>query len=364
MAEKKLSFPMATNRKKIAGKSGAPPGTLIYVGEESFEKVRITSLSFNGKEYFEQEILQLDRVEDFVIEGNTNWINVDGVHNPEFVKAVCDKFDIHPLVQEDIVNTEQRAKMENYGEYLYFVLKMVELDDQEEEGFWVEQVSIILGKNFILSFQEEPGDIWDPIRGRIRSLETRLVTMGADYLAYRLMDSIVDVYFLILENLGEKIDELEERLIADADKQTLTEIYEVKRELIDLRKACWPMRDIVFEMRRESSTLFDADLEVFLRDFQDHVVRVVETVETYRDTTSSMVDLYMNSVSIKMNEVMKVLTIISTIFIPLTFIAGIYGMNFDAMPELHTSYGYPVVVGLMVIIVGLQIYWFKKKNWL
>lgn len=353
---------MNTNRKKIAGKAGAPPGTLIHVGEESFEQVRITCISYNAQEYIESEITQLDQLDGMLKDGNTHWINVDGVHHPDLVKAVCDKFNIHPLVQEDIVNTEQRAKMENYGDYLYFVLKMVDID--EEMGFWAEQVSIILGKQFILSFQEEPGDIWDPIRVRIRSQETRLATMGADYLAYRLMDSIVDVYFLILENLGEKIDDLEEQLIQDANKQTLTEVYELKRELIDLRKACWPMREIVFEMRRESSPLFDEDLSVFLRDFQDHVIRVVETVETYRDTASSMVDLYMNSVSIKMNEVMKVLTVISTIFIPLTFIAGIYGMNFDVMPELHTTYGYPVVVAIMLAMVGAMLYWFRRKRWL
>lgn len=349
-------------RKNIESKAGAPPGTLIYIGEESYEKVRVTVFSYNATEYEEQEITQLDRLGDFIKPGRTTWVNVDGVHHPELVNLVCDRFNIHPLVQEDIVNTEQRPKMENYDDYLYFVLKMIDLDEDQEIN--AEQVSIILAKDFILSFQEEPGDIWDPIRSRIRALETRLGSMGADYLGYRLMDSILDRYFPILEMIGERVDNLEEELIEEPNKKTLTQVYELRSDLIFLRKSSWPMREIVTEMQRVSSNIFDDDLKVFLRDFQDHIIRVSEKVETYRDTTSSMVDLYMSSVSIRMNEVMKVLTVISTIFIPLTFITGLYGMNLDFMPEIHSPWSYPIVLGIMALMVVGQLMWFRRKKWL
>lgn len=355
---------MEKKKTRFRSKAGAPPGTLIYIGEESFEKVRIQLMSYNDSGYSENEIIQMDHLKEHVLENRITWVNVDGVHNPEVIRAVCEQFGIHALVQEDIVNPNQRPKMEDYGEYLYFVLMMIDIEmEDDEEVMTTEQVSIVLGKNFILSFQEAPGDIWDQIRNRIRTAETKISSHGADYLAYRLMDSIIDQYFLVLENFGENIYELEEELIESPQKDTLTEVYELKRDLIYMRKAAWPMREIATELQRLDHSLITENLRVYLRDFYDHIFRVIDTIETFHDTSSSMVDLYMSSVSIKMNEVMKVLTVMSTIFIPLTFITGFYGMNLH-IPEMDSPVTYPVIMGLMGLMVVGQLIWFKRKKWL
>ncbi|MEM7038265.1 MAG: magnesium/cobalt transporter CorA, partial [Bacteroidota bacterium] len=291
-----------------------------------------------------------------------SWINVEGVHDTALIQQIGEEFGLHPLVLEDIVNTRERPKIEDYQDYLYFVLNMATLD--ENRKIRTEQVSIVLGKDFILSFQEVPDDIFDPIRHRIDNPHAKLRKMGPDYLAYLLLDAVVDGYFFLIEHFGEKIDALEEELMDNPKKATLHKIYALKREVVSLRKSVWPMREVVHNIQRSENDLLSEELSIFLRDFYDHIMRIIDSIETFRDTISGMVDLYLSNSSIKMNEVMQVLTLISTIFIPLTFITGLYGMNFDFIPELHWGFGYPVVLGIMVVMVVAQLIYFRRKKWL
>lgn len=356
------SYPKQKHKQKLARKSGAPPGTIIHIGRQFSDKVSLKLIAYDKKNHQEKELADLTAAPVTIPAGQILWLNVDGVHDTELIEEIGRQFNLHPLVQEDIANTNQRPKVEDYGKYIYFVMKMADLDAAGE--IMVEQVSIILGKNYILSFQEDPGDVFEPIRERLRNAHSRPRRMGPDFLAYLLLDAVIDRCFLILEKMGEDIDALEEALIENPTKDLLSQIYTLKRRLIHLRKAVWPMREIVDNLRKTANPLLNKELDLFLRDLNDHVMRVIDTVETYRDTTSSMVDLYLSSSSIRMNEIMKFLTVISTIFIPLTFITGFYGMNFDFMPEIHEPWIYPLVIGLMVGMVVAQLIWFRRKKWL
>jgi magnesium transporter len=264
---------------------------------------------------------------------------------------------------EDILNTDQRPKMEDYGEYIYIVLRDLDYSDKsnEIEG---EQISLIVGSNFVFSFQEREGDTFDPIRDRIRNNKGRIRKMGADYLAYALLDSIVDNYFIILERLGEKIEWLEEKLVTDPARETLQTIHHLKRELLFLRKGVWPLREVINSLARGESSLVTEPARVYLRDVYDHTIQTIDTIETYRDMVSGMLDIYLSSVSNRLNSVMKVLTIIATIFMPLTFLAGVYGMNFKFMPELEWRWGYPLVWLIMAGIGVSMLIYFRKKKWL
>lgn len=341
---------------------GAPPGSLIHIGPQREHPVSVQLITYSPEHI--QTTLQVDPVDirSHIPEGHIAWVNVDGVHDTRIVKLIGDQFGLHPLVLEDIVNTQERPKIENFTDYLYFVMNMTELN--VAKGLTIEQVSIVLGDNFILSFQEDPDDIFDPIRKRMAIPGSFVRKSGADYLAYLLLDAVVDRFFLILETFGEKIDVLEGGMIEGAEKENLQEIYDLKRELINIRRAVWPMREVVGNLQRIEHPLISEELKVFLRDFYDHILRIIDSVETYRDTLAGLVDLYLSNSSIRMNEIMKVLTVISTIFIPLTFITGFYGMNFDFMPELHSEWSYPVVVGLMIGMVVGQLIYFKRKKWL
>jgi len=270
---------------------------------------------------------------------------------------------LHPLILEDIVNTEQRPKMEDFEQYIFVVLKMLQYNEKEDEII-AEQVSLILGSNFVISFQETEGDIFDPIRDRIRNSKGRIRKMGADYLAYALLDAVVDNYFTILEKIGEKIETVEEELVANPIPETLQIIHTMKREMIFLRKSVWPLREVVGGLQRAESALIQESTGIYLRDVYDHTIQVIDTIETFRDMISGMLDIYMSSVSNKMNEVMKVLTIFAAIFIPLTFIAGIYGMNFQYMPELEWQLGYFAVLLIMLLVAVSLLVYFRKKKWL
>jgi magnesium transporter len=272
-------------------------------------------------------------------------------------------FSLHPLLLEDILHTEQRPKMEDFGEYLFFVLKMLYLEEGRHE-ILAEQVSLILGSNFVISFQEREGDVFKYVRERIRNSKGRIRKVGADYLAYALIDAIVDNYFIILERLGETIEELEEELVTNPVSDTLQTIHHLKREMIFLRKSVWPLREVISALERGESPLIQESTGVYLRDLYDHTIQVIDSVETFRDMVSGILDIYLSSVSNKMNEVMKVLTIIATIFIPLTFIAGIYGMNFEYMPELSWRWGYPAVWFVICAIFITMLAYFKRRKWL
>ncbi len=348
---------MVQHKKTI----GAPPGTVVYQGEERTEKVRITLIEYNETEFIEKDFYDLSECLNYVNPAMVMWMNVDGIHREELIEAIGKKFNIHPLTLEDVVNTNQRPKFEDYENYVVAIMKMLYYDTE----LHAEQLSVVLMEGMVISFQEvHGGDAFDLIRTRIRQGKGRIRKMKADYLAYALIDAVVDCYFNILEKIGDKIELLEEELIAEPSKETMQKLHFMKREMIFVRKAIWPMRELVNNMDRCETTLIQTSTDIYLRDVHDHVVRVIDTVETYRDLLSGMMDIYLSSVSNKMNEVMKVLTIITTIFVPVTFIAGVYGMNFEFMPELHSRWGYPLTwLAMLTIMFSLMMY-FKKKKWL
>lgn len=355
--------------KKTSGKIGLPPGTLVYVGKKRTEKVKITVIDYDEKQLTEKKIKKIEECFPFKDKPTVTWINIDGIYDMEIIEKLGKQFDLHPLLMEDIVSTSQRPKMEDFENYIFLVLKMLYFDEKENE-VKSEQISLILGPNYVISFQELEGDIFDTIRDRIRKAKGRIRKMGADYLAYALLDAVVDNYFLILEKIGEKIETMEENLVTEPTPETLQAIHSLKRETILIRKSVWPLRELVSGLERSESTLIKKSTDIFLRDVYDHTIQVIDTIETYRDMLSGMVDLYLSSISNKMNQVMKVLTIIATIFIPLTFIAGIYGMNFDPdaspfnMPELGWYWGYISVWVVMIIIGIIMLIYFKRRRWL
>jgi len=349
--------------KKRSKKAGLPPGTLVHIGEKKAGELKVTLIDYGETQFQEREIKTIE--ECFVFRGKptVTWINVDGLHQVEVLEKLGECYGFHPLMLEDILNTDQRPKMEDYGDYVYIVLKMLDQSNKNNEVV-MEQISLILGPNFVISFQEMGGDLFDPIRERIRNGRGRIRKMGADYLAYTLVDSIVDNYFIIMEKLGEKIEFLEEELVTRPTAETLKTIHQLKREMIFLRKAVWPLREVVGGLERGESSLIKESTRIYLRDVYDHTIQVMDTIETFRDMVSGMLDIYLSSISNRLNAVMKVLTIIATIFMPLTFIAGIYGMNFKYMPELEWRWGYPVI-WLVVILIGVSmLIYFKKKRWL
>ncbi len=350
--------------KKRSKKAGLPPGTLIHIGEKKVEEPRITIFNYDDQHYEEEEVKVLEECFVFKDKPSVTWINLEGIHQVEMVQKLGECYGFHPLVLEDILNTDQRPRMENYRDYIYIVLKMLHVGNTNSL-IKAEQVSLILGSNFVISFQEgREGDVFNPVRERIRSGKGLIRNMGSDYLTYSLLDTIVDNYFLVLETLGEKVELLEEELVTSPTHKTLQGIQKIKNEMIFVRRAVWPLRELVSGLARKESPLIKETTEIYLRDVYDHTVQVMDTIETLREMLSGMLDIYLSSVSNKLNSVMKVLTIIATIFMPLTFIAGIYGMNFKHMPELEWRWGYPAV-WLIVAIVGISMLaYFKRKKWL
>ena len=355
--------------KKRSHKTGLPPGTLVHVGTKKVEKTKITVIDYDSGTCEEKELNTIEECFPYRDKKTITWINIDGVHQMDVIEKIGKHFNLHPLVLEDIVNTGQRPKIEDFDDYLFVVLKMLYRNEKEQET-QAEQVSVIIGPNFVITFQEKVGDVFSPVRERIRNGKGRIRKMGSDYLAYALIDSIVDNYFVILENLGEEIEEMEKKLVGDPKPQILQSVNRLKTELLFLRKLIWPLREVISGLQRGESSLIQETTGIYLRDVYDHTIQVIDTIETFRDLASGMFDTYLSSVSNKMNEVMKVLTIIATIFIPLTFVAGIYGMNFNPevslfnMPELNWKYGYVMSIGIMVLVALVMVYYFKRKKWL
>ncbi len=349
--------------KKRGKKIGLPPGTPVFVGERKIEKAKITIIDYDEKQFQEKEAKTIEECFPFKDTPTVTWINIDGVHQVDVIENIGRYFELHPLILEDIMNTEQRPKIEDFERYIYIVLKMLYYDEKENETK-IEQVSLILGENFVISFQEMEGDIFGHTRERIRNGKGRIRKMGADYLGYTLLDAIVDNYFIILEKLGGRIEELEDKLVNDPRPDTLHEIHKLKREMIFLRKSVWPLREVINILERGESPLIQKSTLIYLRDVYDHTIQVIDQVETFRDMVSGMHDTYLSVISNRMNEIMKVLTIIATIFIPLTFIVGIYGMNFKFMPELEWRWAYFVVWFVVVVIAIFMLIFFKRKKWL
>ncbi len=340
---------------------GAPPGTLFYNGEEVDAKIKITLIEFNETEFFEDTFYDFDSCLNHVKDNMVKWINVEGVHDTALIERIGKCYNIHPLTLEDIVHIDQRPKFEEYDHYLLSILKMIVYDTEVH----AEQLSLVLLDNTVISFQEpDGGDAFDIIRTRLRQCKGRVRKLGADYLFYALMDAVVDCYFDAIEKIGDKVEKIEEEIINEPKQQSLIELYNLKREVIYLRKQVWPLRDMISNLLRSETAFITEGTQLFLRDLQDHSTRIIDTVETYRDLLSGIMDIYLSTNANKMNEVMKVLTIISSIFIPVTFIAGVYGMNFEFMPELKSPYGYGIVWAIMLTLIILQIVYFRKKKWM
>jgi magnesium transporter len=349
--------------RKRPMKAGLPPGTLVSGAIPRKGKPKITIIDYDENTFEERSVEAVEECFPFKDTNTVTWINIDGVYDIETVEKIGLQFEIHPLVLEDIVSVGQRPKMEDFESYIYLVIKMITFDEKKDD-IDAEQVSIVLGPNFVLSFQEHPGDVFDSIRDRLRNKKGRIMKMGPDYLAYSLMDVIVDNYFSILERVGDRVELMDEELVANPEPKTLVEIQKLKREMIFLRKSVWPLREMISGLQRAESKLIKKQTEIYLRDVHDHTIQVIDTIEALRDMISGILDIYMTSVSNKMNEVMKVLTIIATIFIPLTYIAGIYGMNFQYMPELGLRWAYPAVWIVMGTVGLLMILFFKRRKWL
>jgi magnesium transporter len=349
--------------RKTARKVGLPPGTLIQIEEKEAEKAKISLIDYDDTQIQEKEETTVEGCFPFKDKPSVTWINIDGVHQVEIIEKIGAHFGIHPLILEDITHTVQRPKIEEFGDYIFVVIKMIYYDEKDDE-IKAEQVSIILGTNFVITFQEREGDVFNPVRDRIRKAKGRIRRMKSDYLTYALIDTIVDHYFIVLEKLGEKIEGMEEELVTNPTPATLQTIHTLKRELIFLRKSIWPLREVINVLERGELSLIHKSTGIYLRDVYDHTIQVADTLETFRDMVSGMLDIYLSSISNKMNEVMKVLTMIATIFIPLTFIAGIYGMNFKYIPELEWHWGYAAALVLMGIIAFVMFMYFRNKKWL
>ncbi len=348
--------------KKASKSKDLPPGSLVYIGDKKDEKTEISIIDYTNKDLKELECKKIEECFKYKTKRSVTWINIDGISDTETISKIGKNFDLHPLVLEDILNTDQRPKIEDYDDYIFIVLKMLRHDENNKLS--IEQISFILTRNVVISFQETKGDVFNAIRERIRKNKGRIRKMGADYLIYSLIDSIVDNYFLILEKVSEKIEIIEDKLIENPEPELVQEIHKLKREMIFVRKSIWPLREIINSLLREESKLIRKTTNVFLKDLYDHTIQIIDTAETFRDMISGMLDIYMSSISNKMNEVMKVLTIFAAIFIPLTFIAGVYGMNFSVMPELNWNWGYPMALIIMISVATIMLIYFKRKKWL
>jgi magnesium transporter len=348
---------------KTSHKAGRPPGTLVHIGEAPAAPVGIRVMDFDPERLEETMLSTPAECRAYRHSPTVSWINLDGVHELDLLEKFGAEFDLHPLVMEDIVNTEHRPKLEDFDSYLFLVLKMLQYDTRQRE-IHTEQVSLILAPGVVLSFQEKEGDVFEGVRERLRGNKGRLRKMGADYLAYALLDAVVDSYFGILEQIGDQIEQLEDELVMQPAPETLGKIHHFKREMILLRKAVWPLRELIGGLQRSESPLIAESTGIFLRDVYDHTIQIIDTVETFRDMLAGLLELYLSSISNRMNEVMKVLTVIATVFIPLSFIAGVYGMNFDFMPELHWRWSYPLLWLFMLAVAGGMYGYFRKKRWL
>jgi len=342
--------------------AGLSPGSLVHVGERKVDKARITVLDYDADNVFEKEVASVEECYPFRDTSTVTWINVDGIHDADVVGKLGGHFGLHPLVLEDIMNTTQRPKMEDLGEAVYLVLKMISTGPEGDIG--AEQLSLVFGPNYVLSFKEQPGDAFGPVRERIRKGQGRLRKMGPDYLAYALLDAAVDDYFVVLEKLGDRVESLEDELISNPDRKTLADIHDLKTKMLFLRKAIWPLRDAAGRLERAETPLIKESTGIYIRDVYDHLIQIIDNIETFRDMLSGILDIYLSSVSNRMNEVMKILTIIGTIFIPLTFLVGVYGMNFEFIPEIHWRWGYFALWGVMLLMGGSLVMFFKRKKWL
>lgn len=346
---------------------GSLPGTLII--EEDAAPSKLVLIDYNESNATRIQVANPEDCARYLDTESVSWVDVQGLGSEDILKRLGKVFDLHPLVLEDVVNVPQRPKVEDYDDQLVIIAQMVMLKDKGD-GFWIEQVSFVLGKHYLLTVQEEPQrDCFGPVRDRIRNNKGSVRKSGPDYLAYTLLDAVIDGFFPVLEDYGERIEALENEVMLNPTRHTLEKIYQVRRELLALRRSIWPQRDAINTLIRAGSNLMSPDVSIYLRDCYDHAVQVMDMVETYRELASGLMDVYLSSVSNKMNEIMKFLTVMSSIFIPLTFIAGIYGMNFNTeksplnMPELNWYWGYPLCLAVMAAIAAALCLFFWRRGW-
>jgi magnesium transporter len=347
---------------KVSKKIGLPPGSIVYLGEKKVEKVTINLTEYDENNSETYEIKSVEEIDPFTDTPQVTWVSVCGLHETEFLKQVGEKFKIHPLVLEDILNTDTRPKIELTDDYLFIVMKLV-MFNPEQKILETEQVSFILGKTFLFSFSEKSDEIFNPIRDRINTQLGKIRKRGSDYLLYALMDIVVDHYFLALEKVEDRIETLDDEVINNPERSQIESIYNLRNLLLMMRRSIWPLREIVNQLIKDDSDLLDDSIEPYLRDIYDHTIHITESIEQQREITNGLMEIYLSMMSNKMNEVMKVLTVIATIFIPLTFIVGIYGMNFKYLPELEWPWAYFAVWGVMIGVTLLMLYYFKRKNW-
>jgi len=349
-------------RRKTSAKIGLPPGSIVYLGEKKVEKITITLTEYDENNTETYEIKSAEEIDPFTDTPQVTWVSVCGLHETDFLKQVGEKFKIHPLVLEDILNTDTRPKIEVTDDYLFIVMKLLTFN-AEQKILETEQVSFILGRTFLFSFSERTDDIFNPIKDRIKGQLGKIRKRGSDYLLYALMDIVVDHYFLALEKIEERIEILDDEVINNTDKSHIESIYNLRNLLLIIRRAIWPFREIISQMIKDDSDLLDDSIEPYLRDLYDHTIHITESIEQQREITNSLMEIYLSMMSNKMNEVMKVLTVIATIFIPLTFIVGIYGMNFPNMPEMRWPWAYFALWGVMITVVLFMVFYFRRKNW-
>lgn len=347
---------------KRSSKFALPPGTLPEASVLGTTPAVVTVIDYTEGTVQEGKVKDIAECFPYRDKNSVTWINIDGI-DLDVIKKLDAHYGIHSLVTEDIATPDQRPKVEDYGDYQFLVFRMIYIEKDTEE-IHAEQISLLLGSNYVISFQETVGDVFDPIRERIRHAGGRVRKMGADYLAYCLLDMVIDNYFVVLEKIGEELEVLEGMLIDDNQRDIIYEIHQRRADMVFLRRQIWPLRDMISTMQRSESKLIKKTTAVYLRDLYDHIIRVIEAVESFRDILSSLHDLYLSNITNRTNEVMKVLTIFAAIFIPLTFLAGVYGMNFDFMPGLHWRWGYHVLLAFMLIIAVGMVFFFKKRRWL
>ncbi len=340
---------------------GSEPGTLTIDPDATPSKIVL--IDYNRDRATRRQDLTPQDCRPYLETPSVSWIDIQGLGSETILRQIGQVCQIHPLLLEDVVNVPQRPKVQDYNDQLLIIVQMV-LPTPDEEGFISEQVGFVLGKHYLMTFQEEPArDCFEPVRIRLRDKKGKVRELGADYLAYLLLDAIIDNFFPVLEDYGERIEILEDEVLENPSREMLEKIYDVRRELLALRRAIWPQRNVINTLIREDNNLVSSEVQIYFRDCYDHVIQLLDIVETYRELSSSLMDVYMSAVSNKVNEVVNLLTIISTIFIPLTFIAGVYGMNFKDMPELDWEWGYETVWGVMIIIAIALIFFFWRRGW-
>lgn len=348
--------------KVSSKKAGLAPGSVVATSKSDGHPASMNFYVYNKNDLVEKTIKNAKDIPEFNKE-NVNWLCVQGVHDTVFLEELGKKLGLHPLLLEDVANVNQRPKFENYGPHDFVVMRYLHFDEKDSE-IKSEQVTFVLADEYVLSFEENHSDLFRVIVERIKNGKGKIRKQTPDYLLYTLMDLTVDNYFKVLERIGEKIEELDDQLATEPTQETMRNLHKLKRELIFFRKSVWPLREVIRSLQAEGHPIVEDENQIYLRDLHDHLMQVIDITETYRDILGEMLDVYLSTISNKLNEVMKVLTIISTIFIPVTFVASIYGMNFEYMPELHDPNGYWYIMTLMAIIIGVMVIYFKKRKWL